>query len=73
MVVGSHVVAAGIATYRGHDGWYKKFLMPVLRSVTDGETAHYIAVKAAKYGLMPHLKHTEHPELVCCQESFLIL
>lgn len=64
VIVGGHIVAAGLATYWGQDGWYRKYLMPALRCVTDGETAHVLAVKAAKHGLMPRLKLLDHPEMV---------
>lgn len=63
VIVGGHIVAAGLATYWGQDGWYRKYLMPALRCVTDGETAHVLAVNAAKHGLMPRLKLLDHPEM----------
>lgn len=39
--------------------------MPALLRLTSPETGHKLAVKAAHYGLMPRVKRTSHPELVC--------
>jgi len=65
IIVGGHVFAAGLATYFGNETWYKKYLMPALLRLTDPETGHRLAVKAARYGLMPRIKLASHPELVC--------
>lgn len=29
--------------------------MPLVHTVTDGETAHTVAIKMAKYGIVPNL------------------
>ena len=64
VIIGGHVFAAGLATYFGDDSWYTKCVMPCFRWMFDPERAHELAVKAAHYGLMPRVKHLEHPELV---------
>ena len=52
IIAGGHVVAAGIATAIGNETWYRSFLMPCLQ-LFGAETAHWVAVKAAKYKLVP--------------------
>lgn len=59
ILVGGHLVAAGLATYMGNETWYSKCLMPCLRLIGP-ETAHWLAVKAAKYKLVPYIKQDDH-------------
>ena len=65
VIVGGHVFAAGLATYFGNETWYEKYLMPTLLRLTSPETGHRLAVKAARYGLMPRVRPATYPELVC--------
>jgi len=64
VIVGGHVFAGGLATYFGNETWYEKYLMPAILRLTDPETGHRLAVKAARCGLMPRVKPASHPELV---------
>ena len=70
MVIGGHIFAAGIATYRGHDGWYKNIVMPLIHRTLDSELVHNLAIRAAHYGIVPRMKLTDHPELVCLFACF---
>ena len=64
IIAGGHVFAAGLATYLGNETWYEKYLMPMVFRITSPETGHRLAVKAARYGIMPRVKTATHPELV---------
>lgn len=63
MVVGGQLVAFGYCAYKGDERFYSKMLMPAMR-LLDAETAHWLAVKAAKYRLVPRLNKKEYPSLV---------
>jgi len=63
VIVGGHLVAAGIATYTGNDSWYGNVVMPVAR-LFGVEASHWLAIKAAKYRLVPMNKYKDPPSLV---------
>ena len=63
ILVGGHVVAAGIATYAGNESWYSNVLMPTAH-LLGVETSHWLAVKAAKYKLVPRNTYEDPPSLV---------
>jgi len=56
-------VAAGIATYIGNEKWYQHVVMPTLR-LLQPETAHSLAVKCAKHGIIPQMKTVQYESLV---------
>ena len=56
-------MAAGIATYIGNEKWYEHVVMPTFR-LLNPETAHWLALKCAKYGIIPHMKPAQHEALV---------
>ena len=64
VVLGGHVVAAGMATFYGNDSWYKNVVMPCIQLFFDGENSHNMAVWLAKHGVLPHVKVPEFKELV---------
>ena len=63
------VVAGGVTLFsiqnlaNGNEKFYKKIAMPAMQ-LFDAETAHWIAVKAAKYRLVPWSKYKESDVLV---------
>lgn len=65
VVVGGHLVAAGISTYIGNEKWYQNVVMPTFR-LLNPETAHWLSVKCAKYGIIPHMRTTQYESLVRC-------
>lgn len=58
IVTGSAVVFAGINIYYQNEKFYDAWVMPLLLSL-DPETAHTLAVKAARYQLVPEAKLKE--------------
>ncbi|KAK2181609.1 hypothetical protein NP493_389g02010 [Ridgeia piscesae] len=62
IVIGGHLVAAGIATYIGNEKWYQHVVMPTLR-LLQPETAHSLAVKCAKHGIIPQMKTVQYESL----------
>ena len=58
------MVAFGFATYIGDEKWYRYAIMPAAQ-LLGGETSHVMAVKGAKYGLVPRMKSRDTPSLVC--------
>ncbi|XP_077259547.1 dihydroorotate dehydrogenase 2 [Temnothorax americanus] len=52
----------GISLYRGNERFYSDVAVPLVQLI-DPETAHKLAVKALKYGLVPK-KGTEDPSLL---------
>ena len=57
------MIAAGLATYIGDETWYSKCLMPCARLI-GAENAHVLAVKAAKYRILPRVKQHDDSCLV---------
>ncbi|XP_063439930.1 dihydroorotate dehydrogenase (quinone), mitochondrial-like isoform X2 [Mytilus trossulus] len=53
---------AGHQIYKGNEKFYKEYVMPFFQ-LFDAETSHKMAVKAAKYKLVPKSKITPHPVL----------
>ncbi|XP_037780154.1 dihydroorotate dehydrogenase (quinone), mitochondrial-like [Penaeus monodon] len=53
--VGGTVVFVGISLYFKNEKFYDTWVMPIFHSV-DPETAHNLAVMAAKYNLVPEAK-----------------
>lgn len=62
VVVGGTLVFAGIETVCGNEKFYREVLMPSVH-VLDAETAHRLAVKAAKYKLVPRPRKPDPPSL----------
>ena len=58
----------GIQLYEGNEKFYRQFVMPCFR-VFDAETSHRLAVKAAKYKLVPKPKKPPHPVLVSVNDT----
>ena len=56
-------MAAGIATYIGNETWYQRVVMPTLR-LLQPETAHSLAIKCAKHGIVPKMKTKQYESLV---------
>ena len=62
------IVTTGTAIFTGHSMWsgndrfYQQFVMPTVQML-DGETAHKVAVKAAKYKLVPKCTH-QNPSIL---------
>lgn len=52
----------------GNEKWYSNFLMPCIR-LFGAETAHWLAIKAAKYKLVPHIENQDNPSLVSAELS----
>ena len=44
-----------INLYKGNDRFYRDLFMPLVHTVTDAETAHSVAIKLAKHGIVPKL------------------
>ncbi|TGZ56304.1 hypothetical protein CRM22_010182 [Opisthorchis felineus] len=54
------------AIYSGNERFYRELLMPALhKAIPDGETAHFLAVKALRYGFGPHRRDVAVPSLRC--------
>lgn len=56
----------GVATVSGNEDFYRRYLMPAVHAVVDGEDAHRLAVRVAKIRLLrpqkepdPDILHTE--------------
>ena len=47
--------------------------MPLVHMLIDGEDAHNLAVKLAKYGLVPKSKKIENMEILVCLKRITIL
>lgn len=61
--IGGTVVFVGINFYFKNEKFYDTWVMPIFHSV-DPETAHNLAVMAAKYNLVPEAKLKESKLLV---------
>ncbi|MFH4983540.1 hypothetical protein AB6A40_010249 [Gnathostoma spinigerum] len=67
------VVTSGTALYAvaelllGNESFYRKTVMPMVHRFIDGESAHRLGVKLAKYSLFPPFSssYCEYPELEC--------
>lgn len=59
---GATVIFAGISLYQGNEKFYNNICMPMIRLV-DPETAHRVAIVAAKFGLVPTQKQADPPVL----------
>ena len=64
VVLGGHVVAAGLATAYGNDPWYKNVIMPTVHFLFDAETSHKFAVWMAQHKLVPRVRVNDFDELV---------
>ncbi|CAG2203835.1 DHODH [Mytilus edulis] len=62
ITTGGTVMFAGHQIYKGNEKFYKEYVMPFFH-LFDAETSHKMAVKAAKYKLVPKSKITPHPVL----------
>ncbi|XP_063439932.1 dihydroorotate dehydrogenase (quinone), mitochondrial-like isoform X3 [Mytilus trossulus] len=62
ITTGGTVMFAGHQIYKGNEKFYKEYVMPFFQ-LFDAETSHKMAVKAAKYKLVPKSKITPHPVL----------
>ncbi|CAG2104022.1 unnamed protein product [Medioppia subpectinata] len=56
IAVGGSITFAGISLYKGNDKFYREAVMPLIHTVMDAETAHTLAIKAAKFGFVPRLE-----------------
>ncbi|KAE9548576.1 hypothetical protein FO519_008213 [Halicephalobus sp. NKZ332] len=54
VILGGGIVYVGAELYCGSESFYRTIL-PVTRKYFDGEQSHEIAVKMAKYGLLPRM------------------
>jgi hypothetical protein len=61
---GGTVLFAGISVYQGREKFYRQYVMPFFQ-LFDAETSHRMAVKAAKYKLVPKPRKPVNPILVC--------
>ena len=61
---GGTVLFAGASVYQGQEKFYRQCVMPFFQ-LFDAETSHKMAVKAAKYKLVPKPRKPIHPILVC--------
>ena len=50
--------------YSGNEKFYSNYAMPLIHKVTDGEDAHNLAVKMAKYGLVHKSKEIKNAEIL---------
>ncbi|XP_071175973.1 dihydroorotate dehydrogenase (quinone), mitochondrial-like isoform X2 [Mytilus edulis] len=62
ITTGGTVMFAGHQIYKGNEKFYNEYVMPFFH-LFDAETSHKMAVKAAKYKLVPKSKITPHPVL----------
>ncbi|XP_069124099.1 dihydroorotate dehydrogenase (quinone), mitochondrial-like isoform X2 [Argopecten irradians] len=62
MVIGGSLTFVGIETISGGEKFYREVIMPSFR-VLDAETAHKLAVKAAKYKMVPRQWKPDPPSL----------
>ncbi|XP_033732369.1 dihydroorotate dehydrogenase (quinone), mitochondrial-like [Pecten maximus] len=62
VMVGGTIAFVGIETLSGGEKFYRQVLMPSLH-VLDAETAHRLAVKAAKYKMVPRQWKPDPPSL----------
>ncbi|CAC5357534.1 DHODH [Mytilus coruscus] len=62
ITTGGTVMFAGHQIYKGNEKFYKEYVMPFFQ-LFDAETSHKMAVKAAKYKLVPKSKIPPHPVL----------
>lgn len=68
IVVTSGTVLFGITGLLfGNEAFYKNQVIPLVHKLVDEETAHRLAINAAKFGLLPRFgpNHREYPELRC--------
>jgi hypothetical protein len=65
IITGGSLVFFGINLLEGNDKFYKSILMPCMRKALDPEQAHLIAIKMAKWNLVPNLvKKTKDDEIL---------
>ena len=63
IIPGAIVTFAGVCVYEGNEKFYREYVMPAFH-MFGAETAHKMAVKAAKYGLVPRQRKPDPPSLV---------
>lgn len=49
----------GICYFNGNEKFYSQFLMPFVHRTIDAESAHRLAIKVAKYGLVPKFSNDQ--------------
>ncbi|KJH43179.1 dihydroorotate oxidase [Dictyocaulus viviparus] len=68
IILGSGLVGYSVIEMLwGSEIFYEKAVMPLIHRYVDGETSHNLAIKAAKWGLLPRFgwNRKEYPELKC--------
>lgn len=60
---GGAVVFAGYNVFKGNEQFYDDFIIPLTHRLNP-ETAHNLAVRAAKYNLIPPSRFTDPDSLV---------
>jgi hypothetical protein len=48
----------------GNEQFYSNYAMPTLHKLIDGEDAHNLAIKLAKYGLVPKAKLIKNAKIL---------
>ena len=49
----------GICYFNGNEKFYSQFLMPIVHRTIDAESAHRLAIKVAKYDLVPKFSNDQ--------------
>ena len=58
----------GISLMKGDEKFYRQIVMPTVHRLFDAENAHLLAIKLAKYGIVPPFFGQNKPDdeiLVC--------
>ncbi|XP_013394866.1 dihydroorotate dehydrogenase (quinone), mitochondrial [Lingula anatina] len=63
IVGGSTAIFWATLVWSGNERFYRERFMPFIQRVFGAETAHNLAIKAAKYGLVPKSKYADTPRL----------
>lgn len=58
IVPGAFLTFAGYSIYEGNEKFYREYVMPFTHKFFDAETAHRLAVLAAKYNIVPRKQKT---------------
>uniref|UniRef100_A0AAU8BEW5 Dihydroorotate dehydrogenase (quinone), mitochondrial n=1 Tax=Pinctada fucata TaxID=50426 RepID=A0AAU8BEW5_PINFU len=62
IIPGAIATFAGVCIYEGNEKFYREYVMPAFH-LFGAETAHKLAIKAAKYGLVPRQRKADPPSL----------
>ena len=63
VAIGGSITFCGINLYCGSERFYQEVIPPIM-SLLPPETAHRVAVKAARFGIVPKPKYIDSPLLV---------